>query len=171
MHSALYYSFSLDQGETWSVNEKLSDSFDPHVGWPDQDKMGDYFDMVSDEESAHLAWANTLNEEQDVYYSRITPGTVGVTNTLVSENIFSLSSYPNPTVGNATIRYNLPETNNVKLGIFDIYGNEVKNLLSEKQQAGLHNLTVNADDLADGVYFCKIQSGNFSETIRLMLIK
>jgi len=34
--SALYYSYSIDQGTTWSVNEKLSDSFDPHVGYPNQ---------------------------------------------------------------------------------------------------------------------------------------
>jgi hypothetical protein len=65
--SALYYSYSLDQGETWSVNEKLSDSFDPHIGYPQQDKMGDYFDMESDVSSAHLAWANTFNGEEDVY--------------------------------------------------------------------------------------------------------
>ncbi len=171
VHSALYYSYSLDQGETWSVNEKLSDSFDPHVGWPDQQKMGDYFEMVSDEESAHLAWAGTINGEQDVYYSRITPGTVSVSNTIEHKNIFSLTSYPNPTAGNATIRYNLPETNNVNLAIYDIYGNEVLNLLNKEQQAGHHNLSISAEILADGIYFCKIQSGNYTETIRLMLIK
>ncbi|MBI9038877.1 MAG: T9SS type A sorting domain-containing protein [Bacteroidales bacterium] len=70
--SALYYSYSTDQGETWSENEKLSESFDPHVGWPQQEKMGDYFDMKSDNGGAHLAWANTLNGGQDVYYSYIT---------------------------------------------------------------------------------------------------
>jgi hypothetical protein len=74
--SALYYSYSMDQGETWSPNEKLSDSFDPHQGWPQQQKMGDYYNMVSDNESAHLAWSNTLNGEQDVYYGRISPETV-----------------------------------------------------------------------------------------------
>lgn len=37
--SALYYSFSSDQGITWSANEKLSGSFDPHTGYPDQNKM------------------------------------------------------------------------------------------------------------------------------------
>ncbi len=71
--SALYYSFSADQGETWSENEMLSELFDPHIGWPQQQKMGDYFDMISDNNGAHLAWANTLNEGQDVYYSFISP--------------------------------------------------------------------------------------------------
>lgn len=72
-HSSLYYAYSMDGGETFSENERLSDSFDPHVGWPQQNKMGDYFHMYSDDEYAHLAWANTLNGEQDVYYTRIDP--------------------------------------------------------------------------------------------------
>jgi hypothetical protein len=70
--SALYYSYSTDAGSTWSANERVSGFFDPHVGWPNQDKMGDYYDMVSDSSGARLAWAATFNTEQDVYYSRIT---------------------------------------------------------------------------------------------------
>ncbi len=71
--SALYYSTSTDGGTSWSANERLSGYFDPHVGWPQQNKMGDYFDMVSDNNGANLAWAATFNGEQDVYYSYITP--------------------------------------------------------------------------------------------------
>jgi hypothetical protein len=69
--SALYYSFSDDGGATWSADEQLSPTFDSHVGWPQQNKMGDYIDMVSDDVGAHLAWAATFNGEQDVYYTRI----------------------------------------------------------------------------------------------------
>ncbi|MDH4069885.1 MAG: glycoside hydrolase, partial [Ignavibacteria bacterium] len=69
--SSLYYSNSIDGGVSWSPPERISDEFDPHVGWPNQNKMGDYFDMVSDDEGAHLAWAATFNGEQDVYYARI----------------------------------------------------------------------------------------------------
>ena len=69
--SALYYSNSTDGGVTWSTNERLSDFFNPHVGWPQQEKMGDYFHMVSDINGASLAWAATFNNEQDVYYSYI----------------------------------------------------------------------------------------------------
>ena len=70
--SALYYSKSTNGGVTWSPNERLSGFFDPHVGWPQQNKMGDYFNMVSDINGASLAWAATFNGEQDVYYSYIT---------------------------------------------------------------------------------------------------
>lgn len=70
--SVLYYAYSMDAGDTWSENFALSESFDPHLGWPSQDKMGDYYEMFSDESGAHLAWAATFNGEQDVYYSHIT---------------------------------------------------------------------------------------------------
>ena len=69
--SELYYSYSEDGGFTWSPNERMSDAWDPHVGWPQQDKIGDYYHMVSDNGGASLAWAATFNGEQDVYYSRI----------------------------------------------------------------------------------------------------
>jgi subtilisin-like proprotein convertase family protein len=69
--SELYYSFSTDAGVTWSPNEVLSPPFDPHLGWPQQNKMGDYFDMISDEWGASLAYAATFNGEQDVYFIRI----------------------------------------------------------------------------------------------------
>lgn len=94
--SALYYSYSVDQGASWSVNEKISDLFNPHDGYPNQNKLGDYFDMISDIDGAHLAWANTLNGEQDVYYSRITPDVVAAANELLLPE-FCL--FPNPTSG------------------------------------------------------------------------
>jgi len=74
--SALYYSNSTDGGATWSTNERLSDYFNSHLGWPNQNKMGDYFDMVSDNNGASLAWAATFNGEQDVYYSYIADTTI-----------------------------------------------------------------------------------------------
>ncbi|MHC4767646.1 MAG: hypothetical protein ACYTEI_02915 [Planctomycetota bacterium] len=69
--SQLYYSFSTDGGLSWAVNDPLSGSFNSHLGWPNQNKLGDYYDLVSDKVGAHLAWAATFNLEQDVYYLRI----------------------------------------------------------------------------------------------------
>jgi hypothetical protein len=74
--SVLYYAFSTDAGDTWSANEPLTPAFDPHLGWPQQDKLGDYYDMVSDNEGAHVAFAATFNGEQDVYYMRLISGLI-----------------------------------------------------------------------------------------------
>lgn len=69
--SELYYRSSSDGGINWTPNTVVSAAFDPHVGWPSQDKIGDYYDMVSDLVGAHVAYAATFNGEQDVYYLRI----------------------------------------------------------------------------------------------------
>jgi len=169
--SALYYSYSLDQGLTWSANEKLSDSFNPHVGWPNQQKMGDYFDMISDNSSAHLAWCNTLNGEQDVYYGRITPQYVGVEETAGESAQVSLTAYPNPVSYKTTIRYTLPASSQVRLTLFDMYGKEIRTLVDEKQAAGMHSITLDVAGLPAGISYCRLTAGDHAKTISLAVLK
>lgn len=69
--SELFYSSSSDAGVTWSKNVALSAPFDHSLGYPQQQKLGDYYDMISDNTGAHIAYAATFNGEQDVYYLRI----------------------------------------------------------------------------------------------------
>ena len=67
--SELYYRSSSDGGINWTPNTVVSADFDPHVGWPSQNKLGDYYDMVSDLVGVHVAYAATFNGEQDVSIS------------------------------------------------------------------------------------------------------
>ncbi|MBK9127235.1 MAG: exo-alpha-sialidase [Phycisphaerales bacterium] len=67
----IFYSNSLDGGLTWSPNVALTPAFDASLGYPQQNKMGDYFDMHSDNAGASLAYAATFNGEQDIYFIRI----------------------------------------------------------------------------------------------------
>jgi hypothetical protein len=69
--SELYYAWSHDGGRTWSPNLVASPPFDSFVGWPQQNKLGDYYDMISDEGGVNLAYAATFNGEQDVYFVRL----------------------------------------------------------------------------------------------------
>ncbi|MGB2985923.1 MAG: hypothetical protein WBE26_08570 [Phycisphaerae bacterium] len=71
--SELFYAFSDDAGISWSANIPISPVFDSFVGWPQQNKLGDYYDMISDNTGASLAYAATFNGEQDVYFVRIEP--------------------------------------------------------------------------------------------------
>jgi hypothetical protein len=170
-NSALYYSYSLDEGLTWSQNVKLSDTFNPHLGWPNQNKMGDYYDMYSDEAGAHLAWAATFNGEQDVYYSVITPSHVGIIEKGRGSHFSSLLNTPNPFRNQTTIRYNLLEKGLVTLKVFSLAGTEVSTLVNETQEAGLHQANFSADDLESGIYYYRLQSGDSNETRRLVLLK
>lgn len=69
--SELTYAYSTDGGVSWSSSQTVSPSFDPHLGWPQQSKIGDYYDMVSENDVVHVAYAATFNGEQDVYYLAI----------------------------------------------------------------------------------------------------
>jgi hypothetical protein len=169
-YSALYYSYSLDGGLNWSADEQLSDEFDPSVGYPNQDKMGDYFHMISTDEHAHLAWANTLNGEEDVYYGRITPWFVGIDKKFESkENTLELLNFPNPFQDVTTIRYELTERNASHLVVFDVYGKMVAVLINQVQDAGWYNVEFNAGSLPEGIYYCKLTSGSNSVSSKLVV--
>jgi len=68
-----YTSYSLDGGRTWSKNVSMTPTWDSIIGWPNQNKIGDYYHMVSDNTGSGLAYSATFNGEQDVYYLRIEP--------------------------------------------------------------------------------------------------
>jgi hypothetical protein len=66
--SELFYSYSFDGGRTWRANVPISPSFNSWLGWPEQAKLGDYYQMISDSEGFSLAYAATFNGEQDIYF-------------------------------------------------------------------------------------------------------
>lgn len=151
--SALYYSYSYDQGNTWSANERLSPLFYPHIGYPNQNKMGDYFDMISDSTGAHLAWANTLNGEEDVYYSHIIPPTITTAvNQISRTTIFSI--YPNPSNGVFDISSNATRS---EITIYNSLGENVYSIFSTKGTS-----KIDISNQPAGVYFLKMadQDGN-----------
>lgn len=84
--SQLFYSWSTDAGVTWSPNVAVSNSFNPFEGYPNQDKIGDYITIVSDNTGGDVAYSATFNfnssrgqHEEDVYYVRVAPTTSGLT--------------------------------------------------------------------------------------------
>ncbi len=69
-YSELYYTWSDDAGLTWAQNRALSPAFDHLLGFPNQNKMGDYIGMISQNEGACIVYAATFNGEQDIYFVR-----------------------------------------------------------------------------------------------------
>lgn len=70
-HSELFHSSSVDAGRTWSRNVAVSPMFDSWLGWPQQNKIGDYYHSISDRDGVNVAYSATFNGEQDVYFLRI----------------------------------------------------------------------------------------------------
>ena len=71
--SQLFYSYSRDGGTTWSADVPVTTSFNPFLGYPNQNKIGDYITMVSDNTGADVAYSATFNGEEDIYYVRVAP--------------------------------------------------------------------------------------------------
>ena len=87
-NSQLFYSYSTDTGLTWSPNIAVSAAFNPHEGYPNQSKIGDYITIVSDNTGGNVAYSATFNfnptrgqHEEDVYYVRVFPSGGGATPT------------------------------------------------------------------------------------------
>jgi hypothetical protein len=85
-------------------------------------------------------------------------------------------NYPNPFNPTTIISYNLPKTGNVVLKVYDILGNEVATLINREQPAGTYKITFNAlnadhKNLSSGIYFYKLQSGNYSAIKKMLLLK
>ena len=80
-------------------------------------------------------------------------------------------NYPNPFNPTTHIRFNIPETANTKLTVFNIMGEAVANLVDGVVPAGGHTVSWNAANMPTGVYFYRMESGNFTQTRKLLLVK
>ena len=69
--SELYYCYSLDGGLSWAPNRAISPPFNHSLGYPMQNKIGDYFGMISLNDAACVAYSATFNGEQDIYFVRV----------------------------------------------------------------------------------------------------
>ena len=97
---------------------------------------------------------------------------VSVSDNELFVNKFELNqNYPNPFNPSTTIRYSIPSDGFVKLSIFNTIGEEVRTLVNEFKVAGSHDENFNAAELTSGIYFYKLQTGNFVETKMMILMK
>jgi len=85
-------------------------------------------------------------------------------------------NYPNPFNPSTTIKYSIPSNtssklSNVKIIVFDIIGREVATLVNQKQQPGNYEVIFNAKHLSSGTYFYRITAGDFSKTLKFILLK
>lgn len=104
-------------------------------------------------------------------YVKSNPVSVPVTASGVPSTFGLDQNFPNPFNPTTNIRYRIPFTSKVTLRLFDILGREVQTLANSIQVPGSYTVTLNAQNLASGVYFYRINAGNFSETKKLLLMK
>ena len=85
---------------------------------------------------------------------------------------FSLhQNFPNPFNPVTRIKFDIPKQSYVKLKIFDILGREVANLVNSEYNPGSYTLDFNASEFSSGVYFYRIEAGDFVQTKKMLLLK
>ena len=85
---------------------------------------------------------------------------------------FLAQNYPNPFNPNTRINYSLQKAGKITIKIYDILGREIETLLNDYQATGIHSIQFTANHgLPSGVYFYKIQAGDFVQVKKMVLIK
>lgn len=111
------------------------------------------------------------NENNNVYWIDLNSVT-DIKKEIILSQTYSLSqNYPNPFNPTTTIKYSIKERGIVNLTVFDILGREVAKLGNEEKQAGSYEAKFDGSNLSSGIYFYRLQSGSFSETKKLILLK
>ena len=82
-----------------------------------------------------------------------------------------LTSYPNPTRGQATVEFALPEASEVTLEVYDVLGRRVATLEEGSKQAGRHEVRLEADGLPSGVYFGRLEAGGQTRTQKITVVR
>lgn len=80
-------------------------------------------------------------------------------------------NYPNPFNPATTISFAIPKAGNVKLIVYDLLGREVKLLVNDFRNPGKYSISFDASELASGIYFYEIKSGEFTDTKKMLLVK
>jgi len=119
----------------------------------------------------HIYWSE-VSSAGVAFIKRMPIIIVGVAQSTEIPKEFGLSqNYPNPFNLSTTITFTLPSKSFVSLKVFDALGREVSSLLAEELTVGTYSQKWNAAGLASGVYFYRLQAGNFVETRKLLLLR
>ena len=109
-------------------------------------------------------WANVLNWNDPI----------GATEKEISSRPkeFHLNqNYPNPFNPSTTIQFDLPKTGQVTLKVFNVLGEELATLVSNRLPAGSYSYEWDASSLASGVYLYRLQAGDYVETRKMVMMK
>ncbi len=128
-------------------------------------------------------FVNDLTIAGDYIYAGVNDGAVWKRPlseiTSVSENNKSnlpddfalFQNFPNPFNPSTKITYSLPKNAHVILKIYDVLGKEVTTLVNEEKSAGYYSMRFDGSKLSSGIYFYRIQAGNFVSTKKFVLMK
>lgn len=92
-------------------------------------------------------------------------------NVIIAKNYQLYQNYPNPFNPTTNIKFELPQSGNIKIVVYNVIGKEIATLVNDYRTAGVYNVTFDASKLSSGVYFYKILTNGFTATKKMVLMK
>jgi hypothetical protein len=130
------------------------------------------FTLTALSEGVYTVNAGFKDPNRDYGTTSIVVSSTGISNTTDPIPTYILySNYPNPFNPSTKIKYLVAEKTFVSVKIYDVAGSEVASIVNQEQAAGEYEIDFTADNLTSGVYFYKLQAGNFVETKKMVLMK
>jgi len=80
-------------------------------------------------------------------------------------------NYPNPFNPETQISYSIAKAGHVKLAVYNVLGQKVADLVDEFKAANTYKVTLDASNLTSGIYFYRLEVGDFSKTMKMMLLQ
>lgn len=171
---SVYMSRSTDGGTTWADVEVADHHFRPkNTPGLGGGYMGDYLGVTS---GNNKVWPFWTDDKVGLIFNAWTVG-VSIVTGVENENgnvptDYSLQqNYPNPFNPSTNIAYMLPRAGHVKLTVYDIFGREVASLVNDNKQAGSYTVEFDASNIASGVYYYKMEAGDFRDVKKMLLVK
>jgi hypothetical protein len=129
--------------------------------------------QVTDEGYVIGGYHEVEGREKDIFLCKLAPEITSLDYEFypLPQNLLLCQNTPNPFNASTTIRFVMPESQQVTLTIYDLLGRQVETLLDEYRQAGVHTVTYDASHLSSGVHFYRLQAGDKLETKRMILLK
>ncbi len=168
--------------DTWHWQKIVVDGNSVSVtAWADGEAMPDTatysYEALTNTEAPTFILVGVTDDDSSsvqvggVWYNE-TPAGLEISDEAPIATRFELGqNYPNPFNPTTHIRFNIPETANTKLTVFNVMGEKVATLVNSVMQAGGHTVSWNASSMPTGVYFYQLESANFSQTKKLLLVK
>jgi Secretion system C-terminal sorting domain len=142
---------------------------------PDQDVPSGLVTIASDGSKFYLAWVDDrLNNGNPHVYAKVVTKLFTDAEILLSnipESFHLNQNYPNPFNPSTIIKYSIPNKGLVTLKVYNTIGEEVATLVNELEQAGNYEVEFNASSMPSGVYFYKLQVGDFVDAKKMILLK
>jgi len=164
----LAYDFSLSRDSSFAILDTMINAVADTSITLDTLVSGEYYWKVCAHSNRDTVWASGSNINP-WSFTIVTVSINQLKPVLTEYRLYN--NYPNPFNPTTTLRYELPKDSRVTLLVFDINGREIARLVNETQPAGCYSLIWNAGEIGSGIYFYRIQAGEFYQVKKMVLMK